>query len=426
MEPKNFYTNPPDTVATLGFFKSRIGGSKEARLACPFFMDYQPVGELINKGYKVFLLVKLGPFTSPDALQKALDDRVSVRCYREKEGDKFHAKFYIIGDKVLMGSANLTRAGLTSNHEASVVFERGKDERFERLCDFFKRIFHSASDELTQKDLDDFKRDYLIMKKAREKAQKVENKYKKRRSNSNNRGKLTKNELDFLVWYREKLIPAYEEVEEVYKNSGNYHPDFKGKVSREELKAELFAFFGWLARNDAKDQGKQLNPKDKDQREKNINGSKECWMKTRDKDIEDDRWLDASGRILERRDVIKREFANVNKINNLSDSDFYEVLCNCHAFSTRQGISTGEKGRKEFFKENSRKKIKKTISYLLHGDDADAAARVYQCVDKNNKLKLKYLGDYSAMELIGWVDPSVPPVNSRVIRSLRFLGFDLP
>ena len=128
---RDTYGNSRKSGFTLDFFHQVAGTSPEAFLACPFYSTYEPIQLLTSRECRVSLLIRLCNITHPHALRKALDDpRVSVRYYTAQS---FHAKFYIVGDKALVGSANLTSAGLADLiHPNSIIGGGGRDFRAQR------------------------------------------------------------------------------------------------------------------------------------------------------------------------------------------------------------------------------------------------------------------------------------------------------
>ena len=101
----------------IDFFYEYANSATTAQLACPFFSSTDPLKILTQAGCRrIQLLVGLCEATSPVALQiaKSLPD-AQVRFF---DDEAFHAKFYILGQNALVGSANLTGAGLKSNRES--------------------------------------------------------------------------------------------------------------------------------------------------------------------------------------------------------------------------------------------------------------------------------------------------------------------
>src|SRR5262245_36781646 len=116
MTQHKLYTNADETRSALSFFIANANRCTLARLACPFFTTTEPLTILNAAGVtNIQLMVRLCSATMPDAIRAAVAiPGVTVRYYAS---DTFHAKFYILGDIALLGSANLTKTGLQINHE---------------------------------------------------------------------------------------------------------------------------------------------------------------------------------------------------------------------------------------------------------------------------------------------------------------------
>src|SRR5580698_5423099 len=139
---RDFYANSAKSGFTIDFFALAAPRAKEAFLASPFFSTYEPIKLLSERGCKIRLLVRLCEITTPDVLRAALnDEHVAIRYYTSQ---RFHAKFYIVDDLALVGSANLTDAGLKSNREVSVVLMRERDQVFDELPGLFDLLWDYA------------------------------------------------------------------------------------------------------------------------------------------------------------------------------------------------------------------------------------------------------------------------------------------
>src|SRR5712691_5347680 len=113
MEQHILFSNSPLGLRdfTINFFYENARGLRSAQLACPFFSSAEPLEILTNEGCsKIQLIVRLCSFTSPSALMQAkLIPKTQIRYFTS---DAFHAKFYVLGNVALIGSANLTNSGL--------------------------------------------------------------------------------------------------------------------------------------------------------------------------------------------------------------------------------------------------------------------------------------------------------------------------
>lgn len=79
----------------------------------------------------------------------------------------------------------------------------------------------------------------------------------------------------------------------------------------------------------------------------------------------------------------------------------------------------------EFLDQNGVERIKRTISYLLHSQEHDYVTRMADCIF-NPDYRLHDFGEACVQEALGWVNSeNVPLCNSRTLKSLRWLGFDV-
>jgi PLD-like domain len=95
-------------------------GTRHAKIAVPFFTHQATIESLLSEGAEVKMIVRLWPITRLDALEKlAANDKVRIKFCID---DWFHTKLYIFDQRAaIFGSANLTKSGLSENHELSAV-----------------------------------------------------------------------------------------------------------------------------------------------------------------------------------------------------------------------------------------------------------------------------------------------------------------
>src|SRR5690606_2213873 len=98
--------------------------------------------DLLRKGCRVRLVVRLGFPTNPHALNRLIEKAgVEIRYFT---GHAFHPKVYIFGDKAaLVGSANLTKSAILTNQEVVVAIE-SQDARFTDLVSLFSDYWSEA------------------------------------------------------------------------------------------------------------------------------------------------------------------------------------------------------------------------------------------------------------------------------------------
>jgi hypothetical protein len=112
---------PKSGKSTLGQeFARWCPCTKQARIAVPFFTHQPAIDMLLDAGATVQMVVRLCAVTRMDALDRlAENDNVSIKVCVD---DWFHTKLYIFDRQAaIFGSANLTKNGLSENHELSAV-----------------------------------------------------------------------------------------------------------------------------------------------------------------------------------------------------------------------------------------------------------------------------------------------------------------
>jgi len=111
-------------------------------IAVAFFNEAQLLKDLSNRNCPIRIVVRLGHPTSPKALKEISEiSGIQIRYVTDRS---FHPKLYIFGDNVaLIGSANLTNAGIRTNQEIMVTIP-SDDPRFEELTGLFSDYWDQA------------------------------------------------------------------------------------------------------------------------------------------------------------------------------------------------------------------------------------------------------------------------------------------
>ena len=419
----DIYSNTPDTDFVTNFFLKADRNSRQALLAAPFFTDYSPIKTLTQNGCSVLLIVKLCEATSPEALKNALEDQlVKVRYYTS---DKFHPKLYIIDDVALVGSANLTTSGMTSNREVSVTLRRERDEAFTSLPGIFDELWTYA-DVLTPEVVDSFEA------------------VKQKHSSASNRkafddalesiivnveppsvvvgSRKISRERNFIQSFNRKydevLIPYHNELMEVAQSAGFGRPEYKG----EDPQIEMGRFLGWVRLvHGPKDKWRENSLCEDNERKRRISDYVAEWQSASDIKAGDATNAEAEIANIKR---IRSDFGSEASIDALAYDDLFDTLLGCHAFLEQLRFTKGglDGLRVEFGKRNSLRRVKETLKHLLHGR-GEGIERAYDCIF-DSKYKLEKFAEASTMELLGWHSSERPPFNNRTIRGMRFLGYD--
>lgn len=421
---RDLYANSAKSGFTIDFFSLSAPGAHQALLASPFFSTYEPIRALTERGCTVKLLVRLCSITTPNVLREALaDSLVTVRYYTAQT---FHAKFYLIDDKALVGSANLTTAGLKTNSEVSIVLHRDRDPSFEELTAVFVRLWEFA-DVLTGDILDTYQQAFRseFRPSGKDDFDKILASYIPPCAPPNIRvgSDRVSGRRSFLQTFRRKydeaVWPAFDEVRRLFLDAGLRRPDYEDS----DLDIELGRFLGWVRLIHAPGENWSLAPLlDRDARAQRIMQFGHEWLAAEDLNAGD---AESAQQEIGNITRIRENFASADSIRALSYDEIFDALAGCHAFHEQLRFTEGglDGFRLDFHERNALTNIQDTLVYLLHGPN-DVLERAYDCIH-DERYKLARFSEACIMELTGWMDPSRPPINGRTIKALRFLGFDV-
>jgi hypothetical protein len=421
---RDSYGNSKSSGFTIEFFEQSGIEARQAFLACPFYTTYEPIQLLTKRGCKVQLLVRLCSTTLPSALREALKDpNVTLRYFTSRD---FHAKLYVVDNVALIGSANLTNAGLKSNREVSVVLRKERDSGFDDLPAMFNLLWDFGN-VMTHELCDLYERAFRIIGRPSEEAEfqkilegLVSPAEPPTAKVGSDRVSARRSFIQTLRRkYDEELIPAFREAEEVFLAQAQRRPEFAAS----DPVIELGRFLGWLRMARApgetwKDASLVAAP----ERERRLSGYIREWSQLPSTTAGDmtnaDDEIQAIGRL-------RSAFASPGKIEGLVYDQVFDALCGVHAFYDRLRFTSGGLSglRTEFGQRNTLTKIKETLTYLLHGPGA-GLERAYDCL-YDEKRRLSGFGEACVMELLGWMDAQRPPINGRTIKALRFIGHNV-
>ena len=419
----DYYGNTPESNFTLDFFRFVARETTQVSLAAPFFSSYEPIRELTEQGCEVNLIVRLCQITTPTAIGQALKDPlVKIRYFTS---DKFHAKFYIADNVAMVGSANLTQAGLMSNRELSITLKRDEHPAFDVMPTIFSELWEYAdvlTEEIFRKYSDAFnspsrpKNDEALEKYLLDAVPPCDppNVQVGSRNISGERLFLQ----NFRRRYDDMLVPAIDEIEKVVSNMGVRHPIFANTT----MDIETSRFLGWMRLKHAPGESWRETPLlDQSERETRIKQYLGLWVDETDVAAGD---LYSYEQEIESISKIRSVFASSETIDSAGADELMDALMGCHAFLEQLRFTRGGKDslRKEFLEVNTEARIKETLTYLLRGP-GDQIQRAYDCIFER-RYKLHKFAESCVMELVGWLDPKRPPINGRTIKALRFLGFN--
>lgn len=363
---RDAYGNSKDSGYTIDFFELTAPGAKSAMLASPFFSTYDPIERLTKRGCEVKLIVRLCTITPPAMIAKALDDPlVTLRYFTSRE---FHAKLYIVDDQALVGSANLTAAGLMSNREVSIVVRKDRDAAFDELPGLFD-LFWRYAGVMTSDILAAYQTAFRQIWNPREEAE-FEKQLTRLVGKADPPSAMVGSEVmsrrrSFLELlrrkYDEQVIPAFQEVREIMSSSGLRRAEF----AEGDIEIELNRFLGWTrlihAPGDTWKQSPLANRSDRLERTLTYLRN---WVEVGDTKAGDMYYAEQEQGNIAR---LRHGLSSVQSIDSMDYDQMFETLCGCHAFyDMLRFVSGGLPGLKaDFVRRNTLPEIQATLGYLL-------------------------------------------------------------
>ena len=402
-------------------FEKLALGAERLYLAAPYFTKAEPILEAASKGKSVQLLIGLNEATSPQALAKLQDKPgVAVRYLTSR----FHAKIFIFDDCALLGSSNLTDGGLISNREAVICLDQPEDaDAVEEIRSLFLELW-DAGHVLTKEKLDKFTKTHADLRRRRPNAEKeIEDALGKAEPPNVNVASHEKSkERIFLESLRQQVYeqyrPAFNEVTAILEEGGYRRED----LADVGIANETNRFLNYIRRSHVfGDEAWRNAPlRTPDARQIEIEKYAREWVSTPDNKVPEDyaSWLLK----------VKRVFGSREAIQSATKEDITEGLMSLHAFLEQlRFVKGGAKNLPpEFWKRNSDNidRVKTTITHLVHGS-GDFIQRLHDVI-YDPAFKLALFGRFCALELYGTIKPEeCPPMNGRMAKALRFLGFDV-
>jgi len=396
---------------------SRYGQSCDVLIASAFFSSADTIIGLLERGCQVQLIVRLAAATSPSELKNILrKPGVQIRYFTDQS---FHPKLYIFGAAcALVGSANLTRAGLTNNQEV-VVALKADDPRFDELVRLFTAFWDEAQ-VLTVEVLDRFAE--IVRRNATKPDLDVDSAVRDalgRHAFKNVERGLPKpgRRQEFLDGYRRRyqsFRDTYDVVYRIYRSVGRRitPPDFP-------LRIEVDQWFSFIREGYAGGDSYHSAPFRSGQEQETLI----CRL-VEEYIAEGREWL--TGTVVPRSyPLITSTFRSASTIEAATEDQIYEALLCVHAFHDRFRFydGGGPTMRVRFIEDNGIARIKSTLTHLLHGHPSDHVVRMADCISDPN-YRLQHFGEMCVQETYGWVNnEDVPICNGRTLKSLRWLGF---
>jgi len=415
------FSNGSRSDFVINPFERLIAGASQLSLAAPYFTLADPLLNAVKKGKTIQLLVGLNAATSPEALRKVHEvPGLAVRYLTSR----FHAKIYIFGETALLGSSNLTDGGLYSNREAVICLDRPDDaDAIEDIRALFAELW-DAGQVLTKEKLESFAKAHAAARKrAGDPDQDIEDAVGKAEPpNINVKSREKSKERLFLEGLRqlvyEQYRPAFNEVTAILTEQGFRRPE----LSEIGIANETNRFLNYVRLTHVfGDEAWRTAPlRTPDDRRALITGLGREWASAEDSKVPVAyaAWLV----------TVRETFGTKQSIDGATKEQITDALMSLHAFLEQLRFVKG--GAKNlpaaFWKRNDDDlpRVKAALTHLLHGPD-DFIARLHDIL-YDPSLKLGLFGRFCALELFGTVFPETcPPMNGRMAKALRYLGFDV-
>jgi HKD family nuclease len=390
-------------------------------IAVAFFTEANVVEDLLVKGCRTRLVVRLGFPTSPDALQRLMGKSgVEIRYFT---GHAFHPKVYIFGNKAaLVGSANLTRSAILTNQEVVVSID-SNDPRLTELASLFGDYWNEAK-VLDPQALDKYRVIFQQFEKLQGAADKLGQDVLDKLGTSQpsnitrDKVKASRESLfleDFRKTYQE-CVSAFNIVREAYLESGYRKAD----SAAIPLRIEIDSFISFVRERKAEGESWMSSPlRSAAEQRQVIAGLIEEWRSTT--------WPHFEEKIVgENYPRLLRTFKSESSVMAASDDELFDALSTLHSFYDRFRFYLGglPTWKKTFLAANEPTRVRETLAYLVFGKDKIESRMANAIYD--SRFKLNAFGQANVQELIGWVNrEELPIINGRTTKVLRFFGSDV-
>jgi HKD family nuclease len=390
-------------------------------IAVAFFTERSVIDELLTKGCRIRLVVRLGFPTNPHALGDLMGKSgIEIRYFT---GHAFHPKLYVFGDKAaLVGSANLTKSAILTNQEVVVSVE-SSDARFAELASLFGDYWGEAK-VLDHKALETYKSAYREFEKFQAPIELLGQDFLSKQglsqpSNITRDKTRESKESLFLEEFRktyQECVSAFNIIRDTYDSTGYRKADPK----LIPLRLEIDSFISFV-------------------REKRAEG--EVWMSSPLRSAAEQRlviaemieeWKKTAWPHFEERIVganyprLQRVFKSVASIEASTDAELFDALATLHSFYDRFRFYAGglPGWKREFIAANDPQRVRDTLAYLVYGGGSIENRMANVIYD--SRYKLNEFGRSNAQELIGWCNQeNLPIINGRTTKVLRYFGSDV-
>lgn len=418
MESSAIYTNGPGRDHVLTPYDALMRKSSVIRLAAPYFTRAQEIVQAARRGAEIHLLVGLNSATNPSELAKVL----AANCHVQYFTDGLHAKVFLFDDDVAMiGSANLTDGGLINNREATVVLDQPHDgDRIRAAQMLFASLWVDAA-VLTPAVLARFRTAWDRARRLPSVSAVIEQDLTEMSpSNVLDSAARQAPERLFLADMQKQIYmeykPAFDEVAAALEGGGHRRAD----LAEVSLAAETNRFLNWVRLTKITDDAEWMGATVASEavRRARLESLGAEWRIVDDARIHPD--------YAESQHKLHAVFGSVDAIDRSSKETIMGALMSVHAFYEQLRFVKGGHAAlgPEFWRLNNDdlQRVRNSLSQLLHGRK-DFAERICEML-WSDRLRLAKFGKFSSLELVGLIHPEqAPPINQRMAKALRFLGF---
>jgi PLD-like domain len=412
------YSNGPGNFIKSPFLHLARRASR-LHLAAPFFTAADDV-IAAGAGKPVQLLVGLNSVTRPDALAAVMSARnITLRYFTHRS---FHLKIYLFDDSALLGSGNLTNGGLFANREADICLDQPEDfDAVQEIRVLFAEMWDAAK-VLNAAVFDTFATAWRANRPQRPGPDEaIENAIGRvEPSNISVTSRTKSTERLFIDTLQrqvyEEYLPAFTEVTTLLEERGFRRPELVSLG----LANETNRFLNWVRKTHAvgEDTWRSAPILDEAARRDRLLALGTKWVRVDDSAVPADytAWLR----------TVERIFGTPETLQAASKDTLTEGLMSIHAFTEQLRFVEGGSTRlpAAFWSANADDvdKVRNTLHDLIHGP-GDFVERLHDALYDRSK-KINKFGLFSALELYGSVKPDeCPPMNGRMAKALRYLGF---
>jgi hypothetical protein len=417
---KRVFSNSDGRDSVLNPFVARLHRASRIHLAAPYFTWADAVADAAKSGKAIQLLVGLNAATSPNALRAVSNiPGLSVRYLTHR----FHAKIYIFDNDALLGSSNLTEAGLMQNREAVICLDGSRDpDAVDEVKAVFQDLWETAA-VLTDDTLRAFRTAWEATRGTPDRDSLIEDAVGRTEPlNVNVSSHKKSNVRAFLDPLQrevyEQFRPAFNEVTRLLTENGFRRPELAGVGVANETNR----FLNWVRLTYVHgDEAWSTAPlRSEPERRKEILALGAEWTVAKNHRVPEiyEEWLSN----------VQAIFGSEDHLRQASRDSLTTGLMSLHAFTEQSRfVSGGMTNLAESFwtaNGNDAAKVRRSLAHLVHGG-GDFVERLHDVL-YDPSMKLKEFGRFSALELYGTVKPEeCPPMNGRMAKALRYLGFDV-